>query len=104
MSCDLFQQRLGKEKAVDVKLACDMIMLRDMYDTAIIVSGDQDYVPAAQILKDSGKTVINVAFLKRNGKLLPGGARQLNIMTDASLNVPYSTLRSYMGLEKPSDQ
>jgi hypothetical protein len=31
-----------------------MLMLRDIYDTAIIVSGDQDYVPAAQVLKDAG--------------------------------------------------
>ena len=99
MSYDLFQRRLGKEKSVDIKLACDMIMLRDIYDTAIIVSGDQDYVPAAQILKDAGKTVINVAFMQRNGKLLPGGARQLNIISDSSYSVPYDRLKSYMGLD-----
>jgi uncharacterized LabA/DUF88 family protein len=98
ISFNLFDRRFGQEKAVDVKLACDMIMLRDIYDTAIIVSGDQDYVPAAQVLKDAGKTVINVAFEKRNGALLPGGARRLNIVTDASLNVPYLKLRELMGL------
>lgn len=98
ISYNLFEERFGQEKCVDVRLACDMIVLRDIYDTAIIVSGDQDYVPAAQILKDSGKTVINVAFEKRNGELLPGGARRLNIVTDASLSVPYEKLRNLMGL------
>jgi len=96
---DLIDKQFGREKAVDVRLACDMIMLRDSYDTAIIISGDQDYVPAAQILKDSGKTVVNVAFQRRSGKLLPGGARRLNIVTDASVIVPDNTLRSYMGFD-----
>lgn len=101
---DLFERRFGREKCVDIQLACDMIILRETYDAAIIVSGDQDYVPAAQILKDSGKTVINVAFEKGNGDLLPGGARQLNIVADSSLRVPYEKLRSFMGLELPRQQ
>lgn len=82
-------------------LACDMLMLRDIYDTAIIVSGDQDYVPAAQVLKDAGKTVVNVSFERRNGDLLPGGARRLNIATDASIRIPYTRLREFMGLDTP---
>jgi hypothetical protein len=91
----------GPEKCVGVRLASDMIVLKDIYDTAIIVSGDQDYVPAAQILKDAGKTVINVAFERRSRYLLPGGARRLNIVTDASLSVPHDELRSFMGLGVP---
>jgi len=98
---NLCEQKFGQEKAVDVRLACDMLVLQNIYDTAIIVSGDQDYVPAAQILKDSGKTVINVSFEKRDGELLPGGARRLNIATDSSIRVPYLKLRSFMGLETP---
>jgi hypothetical protein len=98
---NLFDERFGPEKCVDVRLASDMIMLRNIYDTALIVSGDQDYVPAAQILKDAGKTVINVAFERRSGDLLPGGARRLNIVTDACLKVPYDKLRGFMGIEAP---
>lgn len=101
ISYNLFDERFGPEKCVDVRLASDMIMLRSIYDVAIIVSGDQDYVPAAQVLKDSGKTVINVAFERRSGDLLPGGARRLNIVTDSCLKVPYETLRGFMGLEAP---
>jgi uncharacterized LabA/DUF88 family protein len=59
-----------------------MVMLQANYDTAVIVSGDQDYVPAAQAVKNLGKHVINVAFMARNGVLLPGGAKRLNQVTD----------------------
>lgn len=96
ISYNLFQRSLGKEKAVDVKLATDMIMLRDIYDTAIIVSGDQDYVPAVQVVKDSGKTVVNVAFERRDGRLLPGGARRLNVITDWFHIVKHGDLRDYL--------
>jgi len=95
---NLFTNQLGSEKAVDVKLATDLIILRDIYDTAIIISGDQDYVPAVQVVKDSGKSVVNVAFKTRSGQLLPGGARRLNQMTDWSLEIAYAELKSYLRL------
>ncbi|HEX9021832.1 MAG TPA: NYN domain-containing protein [Nitrospirota bacterium] len=95
---DLFNHKFGKEKAVDVKLACDVISLTDIYDIAIIVSGDQDYVPAVQIAKDKGRHVVNVSFLARNGNILPGGARRLNQVTDWSYQVPYETLKSYLNI------
>ena len=100
----LFQGRLankwlGNEKCVDVKLATDMIVLKDIYDIAVIVSGDQDYVPAAEVVKDAGKTVVNVSFSKRNGGLLPGGARRLGIATDASVIVGFDDLVQFMSVE-----
>ena len=95
---NLFEQQLKQEKAVDVKLASDMIILRDIYDVAIILSGDQDYVPAVEVVKDSGKRVINVAFLTRGGQLLPGGARRLNQVTDWSINIKYEDLAPLLGL------
>ena len=52
INCDLFRNnRLGQEKAVDVKLASDLLFLKDIYDVAVIVSGDQDYVPAVEVVK-----------------------------------------------------
>ena len=96
---DLFTNKLGLEKAVDVKLATDMILLRDVYDTAIILSGDQDYVPAVQAVKDSGKRVVNAAFQTRSGQLLPGGARRLNQVTDDSLEIEFSILSKFLGLQ-----
>lgn len=102
MTCNLFENALGREKAVDVKLASDMITLKDIYDIAIIVSGDQDYVPAVEVLKDYGKRVVNVAFLTRSGQLLPGGARRLNQVTDWSLNIPYETLDEHLHISQLS--
>jgi uncharacterized LabA/DUF88 family protein len=96
--CNLFDGSLGQEKAVDVQLATDLIMLRNIYDTAVLVSGDQDYVPAVKVAKDSGKRVINVAFKTRGGKLLPGGARRLNQITDWSLDIPYKDLATHLNI------
>ena len=47
------------QKGVDVKLAVQMIdfAYHDTYDTAILVSGDSDFVPAVQFVKDLGKHV-----------------------------------------------
>lgn len=94
----LFESQFQNEKAVDVKLATDLIVLRDIYDVALILSGDQDYVPAVEVVKDSGKRVINVAFRTRGGQMLPGGARRLNQVTDWSLEVDYHDLGRYLGL------
>ena len=98
---NLFRKQMGQEKAVDVMLATDLIMLREIYDVAILVSGDQDYVPAVQVVKDAGKTVVNVAFQGRKGKLLPGGARRLNLLTDSSIAVPQDTLMKFLGILGP---
>jgi len=95
---DLFEKSLGNEKAVDVKLATDLIKLKDIYDIAVIVSGDQDYVPAVETIKDFGKRTVNIAFQTENGHLLPGGAKRLNEITDWSVQIKYSDLKLYLGL------
>jgi hypothetical protein len=81
-----------------VNLAVDMVTLHNIYDLAIIVSGDQDYVPAAQAVKDMGKPVVNVGFLARNGKLLPGEARRLNEITDWSISLEWDAFRRFLGI------
>lgn len=98
ISYNLFNEQLRKEKAVDVKLATDLLELRNIYDVGIIVSGDQDYVPAVQAVKDSGKHIVNVSFLKRDGSVLPGGARRLNQATDRKIEMSYQDLKNYMKL------
>jgi uncharacterized LabA/DUF88 family protein len=52
------------EKGVDVLLATDMVSLafRDAYDTAILVSGDSDYVPVVEEIQQLGKRVENASF------------------------------------------
>jgi len=98
ISYNLFKKRLGNEKAVDVKLATDLITLKDIYDVAVIVSGDQDYVPAVDVIKDYGKHVVNVSFLKEDNTLLPGGAKRLNHATDRSLEIKHADLKKHLGL------
>lgn len=95
---DLINKKLGSEKAVDVKLAVDLLYLKDIYDVAVIVSGDQDYVPAVNNVKDLGKQTVNVSFQKEKGGLLPTGARRLNQTTDKTLILEYSDFKKYLGL------
>ena len=97
---NLITRQFGKEKTVDVNLAVDMVTLVANYDMAVIVSGDQDYVPAAQAVKNMGKQVVNVAFQARNGKLLPGGAKQLNQTADWSMALEWETLRELLNIKE----
>lgn len=99
---NLFTGDLGQEKTVDVNLGVDLVLLRDAYDLALIVSGDQDYVPAVQAIKDLGKQVVNVGFLRRDGRLLPGGAARLNQVTDWSIAVKYEDFRTRLKIPEVS--
>ncbi len=51
------EQRI--EKKVDIKIAIDMISLayENVYDTAVLVSGDGDFIPVVKKLKDMNKNV-----------------------------------------------
>lgn len=52
------------QKEVDVSLACEMLehALMNHYDIAIVVSGDEDFVPAMQKVQSAGKRVEVAAF------------------------------------------
>ena len=47
------------EKGVDIVIAVDLLRFafNNMYDTAILVSGDSDFVPAVQAAQDLGKHI-----------------------------------------------
>src|SRR3989344_2410360 len=51
-------------KGDDIHLASDLIAgaFRNEYDEAVIISGDEDFVPAINIVKQQGKKVINAYF------------------------------------------
>lgn len=57
----IIQNREGHrmEKGVDVRMAADMVFYaaRDFYDTAIVVTEDQDFAPAINLVKELGKHV-----------------------------------------------
>jgi uncharacterized LabA/DUF88 family protein len=98
LTYNLFERRFGTEKAVDVKLATDLVVLREIYDVAVIVSGDQDYVPAVEYVKDCGKTIVNVSFKTHGGRVLPGGARRLNLATDRNLAISYEAAKRFLDI------
>ena len=54
----------NKEKGVDVALVTDFLMLgmREAFEVAIIVSGDQDYVNAIEAVQNMGRTVHIACF------------------------------------------
>lgn len=62
------------EKGVDVDLATDMLAnaFDDTYDTAILVSGDGDYVPAVREVITLGKIVENHFFQRESPSFLSG--------------------------------
>ena len=53
-----------REKGVDVKLAVDLVIgaADDLYDTAIIVSSDTDFIPAIKYARFKKKNVEYVGF------------------------------------------
>ena len=68
-----FEVRLGKilkrgesriEKGIDVRIAVDMLTMAhdDVYDVAVLVSGDADYVHAVESVKGTGKHVEVACF------------------------------------------
>ena len=79
-------------------MALAIVLRTPIFDTAVIVSGDQDYVPAVQQVKNLGKYVVNVSFEKEDGGLLPGGAKKVNEVTDCSLQIPFEEFQKALGL------
>lgn len=95
----LGEDRIG-ERGVDIALAVDMIsMVRD-YDLAILVTGDIDFAPAIQAVKNNLRQVVQVAV----GPRLPpfiGKARKLREMADYVLPVFGDEIIPNMLLKEP---
>jgi len=69
-------------KGDDVYLATDLIKgsYENLYDVAIIVSGDADFIPAINLARKNGKKVINAFFPKSS-------SYQLRNCCDGSINL-----------------
>jgi uncharacterized LabA/DUF88 family protein len=77
------------EKGVDILLATDMIThgYKNNYDTAILVAGDNDFVPAIQAVKDNGKNMEVALFGKERTSL------QLRKVSDKVITIDGRLLR-----------
>ena len=53
-----------QEKGIDTRLATDLVSMawEGAYDIAVLVSADQDFVPAAEYLQNKGIKVIHAGF------------------------------------------
>ena len=70
------------EKGVDVMLATDMLLdaHKDLYDTAILCSGDKGYVYAIKAIKEIGKRVEVAGFEHST-------AKELRLIADQFINL-----------------
>lgn len=96
---DLVKRSFGTEKGVDTQLATDLITLSDIYDVALLVSGDADYIPPVSAVKNMGKLVFSVSFLTSDGTKLPGGAWRLERSVDGQIELPFELIRDRLGVE-----
>jgi uncharacterized LabA/DUF88 family protein len=78
-------QGIPVEKGVDIMLATDLLHFawRDLYDTAVLVSGDGDFAYALQTVKNAGKHVEVAHFENNISKSLLGVADQWQILNRA---------------------
>lgn len=56
-----------KEKGIDIMIAVDMIhssLIKKECDYCILISGDADFIPALDLIKNSGKTPVTAALYK----------------------------------------
>ena len=69
------------EKKVDINIAVDIISFayEDIYDTAVLVSGDGDFVPIVKKVKEMGKNVEIWAFRYSLANALRDICRPINI-------------------------
>lgn len=59
-----FLHKSAEEKRLDTSLAVDMVAMLPTYDVALLVLGDADGIPSVKHVKNSGKHVGAVEFLK----------------------------------------
>ncbi|MDA8028181.1 MAG: NYN domain-containing protein [Nitrospiraceae bacterium] len=58
----LYQGTVEGEKGVDIGITIDMISKMAHYDAAVLISGDTDFVPLIQYLKDALKLVYSLSL------------------------------------------
>jgi uncharacterized LabA/DUF88 family protein len=95
-----------EQKEVDVAMACEMVVhaLRNSYDIAIVVSGDQDFVPAIQHVQAAGKRVEVAAFGISIGKALMKAADRFHDLDKVPLLSMHNLSEDSVDIEPAPDQ
>ena len=100
-----FDTARKEQKEVDVAMACEMVVhaLRDSYDIAIVVSGDQDFVPAIQHVQAAGKRVEVAAFGVSISKALMKAADRFHDLDKIPLLQMVNLKEDSMSIEDPQN-
>jgi hypothetical protein len=88
-----------RQKAVDARLTLDMVQLaeRGVYDTAVLVAGDGDLVPAVEAVQDTGRRVVLVVLDSPHARL----ASELRNAVDRFLLLDGATLNGFLAAGNP---
>ena len=91
------------EKGVDIMMATDVLQFayRDLYDVAVLVSGDADFAYAMQAVKNLGKHVEVVAFPSNLSYELTQTADVLHVLERDFFDDLWSSNRDEKGNAKP---
>ncbi len=91
------------EKGVDIMMATDVLQFayRDLYDVAVLVSGDADFAYAMQAVKNLGKHVEVVAFPSNLSYELTQTADVLHVLDRDFFDDLWSNSREEKGGSKP---
>ncbi len=91
------------EKGVDIMMATDVLQFayRDLYDIAVLVSGDADFAYAMQAVKNLGKHVEVLAFPSNLSYELTQTADVLHVLDRDFFNDLWSNSRDDKGNGKP---
>ena len=88
--CNAVRQ-IMTEKGVDMRIGIDMLLgaIRNIYDTAILVSGDADFAEAVKAVKETGRHVEIASFA-------PNRANELMQAADVSKTLTSADLRPFL--------
>lgn len=78
-----------KEKGIDVKIAVDMIrkcLIENECDVCVLISGDADFIPAMQTIKDAKKEVITASVIIGYSRELRDGRFRYFYLRRSDLN------------------
>lgn len=80
----------GRQKEVDVAMATAMVTgaYEDRYDVAVVISGDRDFVPAMECVRNRGKTVEVMSFSGNLSKCSGRAADSVTLLDDLFLLNP----------------
>ena len=71
-----------KQKEVDMEMGIQIVSraFKNEYDTAIVITGDRDFLPAIENVKKMGKRVEGAGFLQHRSKKLAKGCNMYGLL------------------------